>query len=70
MKWWYYQLSTRPGTSKFVPRVRLSQNCLHGTNYHQEPGQVNLSRESGVEENVQGEKQDLEDKICPGSSDG
>ena len=35
-------------------------------NYQQDPGQVNLSRESGVEKIVQGEKQDLEDKILSG----
>ena len=35
-------------------------------NYQQDPGQGNLSGESGVEQNVQGEKQDLEDKILSG----
>ena len=32
----------------------------------QDPGQESLSGESGVEEDVQGEKQDLEDKILSG----
>ena len=32
----------------------------------QEPGQESLSGESGVEENIQGEEQDLEDKILSG----
>ena len=36
----------------------------------QDPGQESLSGDSGVEENVYREEQDLEDKICPGSSDG
>ena len=31
--------------------------------YQQDPGHESLFKESGVEENVQGEKQDLEDKI-------
>ena len=31
--------------------------------YQQDPGQERLTWESGVEENVQGEEQDLEDKI-------
>ena len=34
-----------------------------------DPGQESLSGESGVEENVQGEEQDLEDKILSRSSD-
>ena len=32
----------------------------------QDPGQESLSGELGVEEKVQGEKQDLEDKILSG----
>ena len=34
------------------------------------PGQENLSGESEIDENVPGEKQDLEKKFCPDSSDG
>ena len=34
--------------------------------YQQNPGQESLSGESGVEENVQGEEQDLEYKILSG----
>ena len=34
--------------------------------YQQEPGQESLTREEGVEEQVQGQEQDLEDKILSG----
>ena len=37
--------------------------------YQRDTGKERLCGESGVEENVQGEEQDLEDKILFGSSD-
>ena len=56
----------------------LLQNYLSGeTNdeknqrsLDQHLGQENLSGESEIDEKIPDEKQDLENKVCPGSSDG